>query len=204
MDDLKTNKLEATDLNLKRCSRCYEDKDKQLFTKTSSLCKECRREYDAQRRTGGSGMSQIMFEKLRLAILELEEKVDTLALQKEELGKKVETLTSQNENLQCRLSVLETNAQTPNVGKGSVVKFDEPVDKQEPVIETIVSADESQVEKPKKSKKSKKKVQTESSEEDETDVEVKKSKKSKDKRHSKTTVDVESHKSTGRKKSNKA
>ncbi|KAI1287185.1 hypothetical protein EDD11_010446, partial [Mortierella claussenii] len=84
MEELKLFKdIRVTDKSLKKCSRCKEMKDREEdFHRGASMCKECRREYDMERNSGGS---KELIASMRRAILELGERVEQLTKRVEEL-----------------------------------------------------------------------------------------------------------------------
>jgi hypothetical protein len=84
MEALKSFKdINITDKSLKKCYRCKEMKDREEeFHHGASMCKDCRKEYDMERNSGGN---KELIMSMRKAILELGEQVEKLTQRVDEL-----------------------------------------------------------------------------------------------------------------------
>ena len=175
MDKLKSFKdMTIIDKSLKKCTRCKEMKNREDFAATSSMCRECRAEYDMERK-GGVNKELIM--SMRNAILELGELVEKLTNRVEELEGKTLTRT---------IPVMEINSNVLGEEEKQVHVMESKID------ELSKESDEKEV--PKKVSKKAKKVETPEESEEESEPEKKQQKKEKKEKKVKSGSSVDKKK----------
>ena len=183
MEGLKSFKdISITDKSLKKCYRCKKMKDREEeFHHGASMCKDCRKEYDMERNSGGN---KELIMTMRKAILELGEQVEKLTKRVDEL----ERNNVEEQKVAKKISVMEPVENGP---------AEDSSEEDEPAEES------SEDDEPEPEKKPKKKVKSSNSDEAQKAKKEGKKTKKEESSEKKKKKEVKSAEKTTKKNNNK-